>query len=133
MLLYFFGRRYGRAFFEEKNYRYFSANDIVRVERKLAKWGAVIIIGSRFVVGFRSALAIGAGIGRYPPWRMLVFSLFSYFAFTGLLLYIAVKLVDNIDTVERYLYRYNQIIWPLLIGVVIVYVVRRYRKMRKTR
>jgi membrane protein DedA with SNARE-associated domain len=84
------------------------------------------------VVGFRSALAVAAGIGRYPTLKMLVFSLLSYFAFTGLLMYIGYALVDNFGVVERYFERYNQIIWPILILIVIVYVVRRFLTLRKT-
>ena len=131
MVMYLLGKRYGRDYFVRKDFKYFSAADIVKVEQKLDRWGVLILLVSRFVVGFRSVLAIGAGIGRYPASKMFVFSLLSYFAFTGLLLYIAWKLVDNLDAIEHGFRHYNRVIWPILILAVILFVVHRYWISRK--
>jgi len=131
MVMYLLGRRYGRDYFIRKNFKYFSAADIVKVEQKLDRWGVLILLVSRFIVGFRSALAIVAGVGRYPSFKMFVFSLLSYFAFTGLLLYIAWKLVDNLDAIEHGFRHYNRVIWPVLILAVILFVVHRYWISRK--
>ena len=132
MVMYYVGRRYGRDFFIRKDYKYFSADDVRKVEAKLSRWGAWLLMASRFIVGFRSALAVAAGIGRYPTGRMIVFSAVSYFAFTGLLLYIAVKLVDNLGVIERYFRHYDRIIWPVLILAVLIYIFHRYRKGKKS-
>ena len=132
MVMYYVGRRYGRDFFIRKDYKYFSADDVRKVEAKLSRWGAWLLMASRFIVGFRSALAVAAGIGRYPTGRMIIFSAVSYFAFTGLLLYIAVKLVDNLGVIERYFRHYNRIIWPVLILAVLIYIFHRYRKGKKS-
>ncbi len=132
MVMYYVGRRYGRDFFIRKDYKYFSADDVRKVEAKLSRWGAWLLMASRFIVGFRSALAVAAGIGRYPTGRMVIFSAVSYFAFTGLLLYIAVKLVDNLGVIERYFRHYNRIIWPVLILAVLIYIFHRYRKGKKS-
>jgi len=131
MLLYLVGRRYGRGFFREKNYRYFSTADIDAIDVKFERWGGLILLLSRFVVGFRSALALVAGIGRYPAGRMIVYSAISYVVFTGVLTYIAVKLVDNLDRIEHLFDRYNQIVWPVLVVACLLYVYSRYRKLRK--
>jgi membrane protein DedA with SNARE-associated domain len=132
MVMYYLGRRYGRDFFIRKDYKYFSADDVRKVEVKLSRWGAWLLMASRFIVGFRSALAVAAGIGRYPTGRMIIFSAVSYFAFTGLLLYIAVKLVDNLGVIERYFRHYDRIIWPILILAVLIYIFHRYRKGKKS-
>jgi len=133
MTLYYLGRRYGHDYFVRKNFKYFSAADIAGVEVKLKKYGAVILIFSRFVVGFRSALAIGAGIGRYRAFKMFVYSLISYLVFAGLLMYIAYKLVENVEVIDYYFTTYNRIVWPILGAAVIVYIWHRYRKFRKKR
>ncbi|MBN1213494.1 MAG: DedA family protein [candidate division Zixibacteria bacterium] len=133
MVLYYLGRKYGHDYFVRKNFKYFSAADIAGVEAKLEKYGAAILIFSRFVVGFRSALAIGAGIGRYQSIRMFVYSLISYLVFAGLLMYIAYKLVENVEVIDYYFTTYNRVVWPLLGAALIVYIWHRYRKFRKTR
>lgn len=133
MLMYFLGRRFGRDYFLQKNYRYFPAEDIRRMERAFSNWGALILIVSRFVVGMRVALAIAAGFARYPVVLMALFSTVSYLLFTGLLIYAATVLVENLDSIRYYFDRYNAIVWPLVILLVILVVVRQVRKARKAR
>ena len=77
MALYLVGRRLGRGFFVRRNYKYFDADDVHRMERDLDRYGGLIILASRFVVGLRAALAIAAGIGRYSAGRMVLFSTIS--------------------------------------------------------
>lgn len=89
------------------------------------------MIVSRFVVGMRAALAIVAGIGRYPSGKMALFSTISYLIFCGLLFFAAFKLVENLGAIEYYFTAYNRIVWPILIvgaGVMIVLKVRKRRR-----
>ncbi len=131
MLMYHFGAKYGRQFFMRKNYKYFSAADIVGVEYRLSRWGAGILVASRFVVGFRSALAVASGIAEYPAPKMFFYSLLSYFAFTGLLMYIGSALADNFGVIEHYFKRYNQIVWPVLILALAIWIWYKFRSARE--
>ena len=74
---------------------------------------------------------LGAGIGRYPTAKMFVYSLLSYVMFAGLLMYVAMAAVENFDRIEYYFRTYNRIVWPVLIGLAVVYVVHRFRRLRK--
>lgn len=131
MLLYYFGKNYGRDYFLRKNFKYFSAADIVKVEGHLKKWGAAILVFSRFVVGFRSAIALVAGIGRYHAAKMFLYSLISYIIFVGLLMYVAMVLVENFDRIEYYFRTYNRIIWLVLIASAAAYVIHRFFRLRR--
>ena len=130
MLLYVLGRRYGRDYIVRKNFRYFNATDIARMEKRLAHWGWLILLLSRFIPGVRSVIALAAGVARYPQARMALLSATSYLVFAGLLLFSSMKLVANLDPVIHYIGLYNKIIWPILLVVVIGYVVFKYRKVR---
>ena len=130
MILYLFGRNYGRDFFMRKNYKYFSDTDIIRAEEYFGRWGTVILVFSRFVVGFRSALAVGAGISRFGTFKTFVFSLVSYILFAGLLMYTAIKFVENYDVIEKWFKTYNMIIWPILIILLTLYIIRKTRNAR---
>jgi membrane protein DedA with SNARE-associated domain len=130
-ILYVVGRRYGRDFFMRKDYKYFSADDILKVETKFARWGALVLITSRFAVGLRAVLAIVAGIGRYPAPKMLVFSTVSYILFTGLIMYLAGRLMANLDRVGYYFRTYDAIVWPILVLLVVLYIGRKYFILRK--
>jgi membrane protein DedA with SNARE-associated domain len=135
MLLYFLGRNYGRDYFIKKNFRYFSALDVVRMETRLQKWGALVILVSRFVVGLRSAVAVAAGMARYDTAKMVVFSALSYLVFTGLIMYLAASVVRNFAEIEEIFATYTKVIWPIVIGAVVIFVVHRFwvlhRKRRK--
>jgi len=131
MIMFSLGRKYGRDYFMKKNYKYFSAEDIIRFENNLHKWGAMLMIFSRFVVGFRSIIAVGAGIGRYHPIKMFFYSLISYILFSGLLLYVGYALVDNFDRITYYIKTYNTIAWPLIIGSILAIIIWKVYKVRK--
>lgn len=133
MLIYILGRVYGRDFFIRKNYKLFSAQDIVAVEAKFQRYGGLLMIASRFVVGFRVLLALAAGMGRYPGYKTFIYTLISYCAFVGLLMYLGFKLVENLELIEYYFDTYKHIAWPIVIAVVVFYVGRRILKIRKAR
>lgn len=130
MLIYQLGKNRGREFFLKKNYKYFSADDIYDVDQKFKKYGALILIVSRFVVGFRSALALVAGMGRVNAVSMLIFSTLSYFLFSGLIMFLSYKLVANLDRVQSYFKTYNMILWPIIIVLIGWFVIYKIRKVR---
>lgn len=126
MLLYFLGRNYGRDYFIRKNFKYFSALDVVRMETRLQKWGALVLLISRFVVGLRSAIAVAAGMARYDTLKMFLLSSVSYLAFVTLIMYLAASVVRNFEEIERLFASYTRIIWPILIAGVVIFVAHRF-------
>jgi membrane protein DedA with SNARE-associated domain len=131
LFLYALGRRYGHDFFVKRNFRYLTADDVQRMEAGLTRYGALILLGSRFVIGLRSALALAAGIGKYPAWSTALFSLISYLAFTGLLLYIGMALGRNIDRIEQIVSTYNMIVIPVVTVLVVGLIARQIYVHRK--
>ena len=133
MVLYFLGRNYGRDYFIRKNFKYFSALDVVRMETRLQKWGALVILVSRFVVGLRTALAVASGIARYDTAKMVLFSALSYLAFTGLIMYLAASVVRNFDEIEQLFAAYTKVIWPIVLTGVVIFVVHRFWVLHRKR
>ncbi len=133
MVIYLIGRRFGRDFFLEKNYKVFSADDIHKAERAFSRFGVPVLIFSRFVVGFRSALCLVAGISDYNATKMFVYSTISYMIFTGLVMYLAAKLVENLHGIMYYIETYNKIVWPVLILLVLLFILYKVKTLRKNR
>lgn len=131
MILYYLGKKRGYRFFKKKNYRIFSSDDIDKSEIYFKKYGALIIIFSRFIVGFRSGLALVAGIGQYNFMKMFIYSLVSYFLFGSLLYYISIITVENFDRLAYYIRTYNSIVWPLLILLVLLYIINKLRNTKR--
>lgn len=131
MVLYFLGANYGRKYFERKNFKYFSVKDIELMETKLKKWGALILVFSRFLVGIRAGVAISAGVGRYPAILMLFYSTVSYFLFTVLVMFLAIGAVENLEAIKTYFIEYSMVTWPIIILVIVGYILRKFLFFRK--
>lgn len=131
MLLYVIGNKYGRRYFEKKDFKYFSAKDVAIMESRLQKWGAFILVFSRFLVGIRSVVAVAAGVGRYPAVLMLFYSTVSYFLFTVLIMFLAIGAVENLETIKTYFIQYNLIIWPIMTIAIAGYFFRKFLYFRK--
>jgi membrane protein DedA with SNARE-associated domain len=131
MLLYAIGRNYGRNFFMKRNLRIVTPTDITHAEVRFARWGGLILLASRFVVGIRVVLAVVAGMAVYPVKRMFFYTLASYLIFSGLLMYLGFKMVSNLDRLE-YLFRtYNYVVWPIIVALVGLYLFRHLKPSRK--
>lgn len=125
-ILYFIGQRYGREYFIKKNFRFFNAKDIQRTEQRFEKWGALILIVSRFLFGIRSAVSVTAGIVNYPRVQMLLFSALSYVVFITLWMLLASGVVSGIGDLQTTITNYGKIVGFIIIGAVILYFLRNW-------
>ena len=132
MLIYLFGRNKGYDFFMKKNYKIFTTEDIEKSRYYFKKYGVLILIFSRFVVGFRSALALAAGVSRYNSTKMFFYSLISYILFSSLLMYAAFSLVENYELLAKYIKTYNWIVLPLLIIGILLFILSKFRTQKGT-
>ena len=134
MFVYFIGYLYGRDYFVRKQFLIFNRHDVERVERWFAKFGSWTLLFSRFIVGGRVAIALGAGISRYPTAKMAVFSLVSAVIFHGLLVVFSFAAHSYIHELVDGFNLYSKIILVILTAFVIfwfVVVIRRIRDGRK--
>jgi membrane-associated protein len=129
--LYAVGRHFGRGYFIRKNYRFFSANHIARAEKKFERYGGLILVSSRFIVGLRVALLVGAGIVVYPATRMVFYTLCSYVLFSSVLMLLGYKLVEHLDRITTFLATYNYIAWVIIVAFAVWYLFRRAKKARR--
>lgn len=129
MLIYYFGRRHGHSYFMNRDFKYFPKNKLVEFENWLQRRGVWLIAGSRFVVGFRTLVALSAGIGRWPVGKMFLFTSFSFWLFNALLMSATYLLVDNLETLTSYLLIYQRYVLALL-GLAIAVLIWRALKSR---
>jgi membrane protein DedA with SNARE-associated domain len=134
MLLYYLGYRRGREFFIQRDSRFFSAKDIGRVDNWFGRFGAGTLLASRFVVGGRSAIAVGAGLSKYPAVRMTVYSYISTAVFHGVLIALAYLMKAYIGELSEGFNVYAKIIL-VLVGILLILwfalIIRRFRDGRK--
>jgi membrane protein DedA with SNARE-associated domain len=112
LLLYYIGRVKGRKYF--RNSRYFGAPALAKVESWFARFGALILIISRFIFGVRSAVAVAAGLGDVRLARMTSLTLLSFIMWNGLILSLVFYTKANWDTISDIGRKYNYI---LIVGL----------------
>jgi membrane protein DedA with SNARE-associated domain len=131
MVIYYFGANYGREFFLKKNYPFFSANDILKLEAWFARKGAPLLIFNRFVVGGRALIGLVAGIGRYNPVRMCLFTSISFWLFNSILLFSSYIFVVKFETIAYYFHLYERTVWPIIIILVVAFIIVKLLRMRR--
>lgn len=77
LFLFWIGNTLGRAFFLDRDYRFFKAKDILRAESWFRRYGYLLITLNRFFPGIRSAIAVAGGISRLGILRVAFLSLIS--------------------------------------------------------
>ena len=131
MIVYYLGRRFGHNYFVKRDFRFFPRAKIFQFEEWLQRWGAWIIMASRFILGFRTVVTLCAGIGRWPAAQMLFYSTISFFLFNGVLIAVTHALVGNIATIQRYIDGYETVFWIALGLFVVLFVVMKIRSRKK--
>ncbi len=131
MVVYYLGYHFGRDFFIKKNYRVFSADDILQLTKWFERRGAILLLLNRFIVGGRSVIALVTGISRYNPIRTFIFVSISFWLFNGLLLFSTYIFVINFEVIARYYKMYERIVWPIIILLAVGIVILKIRRMRR--
>ncbi|MEZ5359508.1 MAG: DedA family protein [Candidatus Zixiibacteriota bacterium] len=129
MAVYALGYRGGREFFERKNYRFFNADDLKRVDTLFAKYGMLTLLASRFIVGARVMVAVGAGISKYPTGRMALYSYISGALFHGVLIALAYLFNMYVDRLVDGFNLYSKIILIAVTILVILWGIVFVRRM----
>jgi len=130
LALFSLGKYYGKEFFLKKNYRFLSAEMIVKVERWFQDFGIGIVAANRFFPGVRSAIALFAGISNSQFLMTATAALVSSLTWNALLLSGGYYLGKNWQLVLTMLKHYNQIIITLTVLLVAYFLWA--RKKRKT-
>ncbi len=134
VLLFLVGKYMGREFFIEKDYKYFSASQIIRAEKWFRKWGQFLVLANRFFTGIRSVIAIAGGISNLGTFRVFIFSFISASIWNLIWIQTGYMLGNNWDIVKEkmndILMRYNYIAGSIIAIMVIFLLVYLYRNRR---
>ena len=135
MSLFWVGRLLGRRFFMQKDYRLFSADNIVKAEEWFRKYGYFLILLNRFFPGIRSIISLAGGISNLGTFRVALLALISAGAWNLIWIAIGYSLGNNWETVKEkmghILFSYNISFLALAAVVVLFFLLRMFRKKRQ--
>ena len=129
LTLFFLGKYLGRDFFLKRDYRFFSRELILKVERWFQRYGLGLIAANRFFSGVRAAIALFAGIAQMKLLVTTVAALASSMVWNALLISGGYFLGKNWQLVLTILKRYNQAVIIIILLSLLCYCV--WKKKQK--
>jgi membrane protein DedA with SNARE-associated domain len=117
MLLFLLGKFFGRKFFDEKNYKHFSAEKIQKTENWIKKFGYWIIVSNRFFPGIRSVISLVSGISKLNTYLVLLYSLISASVWNFIWIETGYLLGNNWEIVKE---KYSRLMWTYNITAAII-------------
>lgn len=135
MCLFRVGSLLGRKFFMEKDYKLFSAQNILQAEHWFRRYGYFLVLFNRFFPGIRSIISLAGGISHLSLLRVALLALISAGAWNLIWIAIGYSLGNNWETVKgkmgHILFQYNVIFLVLAALVVLIFLFRMHRKKRR--
>jgi len=107
---------------------------VVFVERLLERYGAVVIIGFRFLYGIRYITPFVLGSLDISPWRFLALEATGAILWALLVAVIGVYLADAVTTALAHIQNAEQaLLIAVLLAGVLGYLIYRFRRWRRSR
>ena len=102
-----------------------------RLDALLARWHAPLIIGIRFMYGFRIAGPVMLGMGRVPAWKFMVYNFIGAAIWAPLIAGLGYKLGELLETALGNMKRFELAAFgAIVLAGVMVFLVHRLRARR---
>jgi len=135
MQLFYMGKFLEKAFFIEKNYRFFSKESILDAEKWFKKRGYLVILFNRFLPGVRSVISIVSGISNLSSIKVFFFSLISASIWNFIWIYGGYTLGGNWEKVKGQLsdilYNYNYAVGGLISLFLLIMFLKKLKRRKK--
>jgi membrane protein DedA with SNARE-associated domain len=108
-----------------------SAKDIDRAKHWFDRYGERAVLMGRLVPGVRTLISLPAGMADMPMFTFLIYSTIGTTFWISLLTYGGYILGDRYTEIEHWLAPVSKIILGLILGVVIVWFLRKYLRNQR--
>lgn len=111
---YMVGLKWGRRIFQNSRSKWFSQEQLRKVETWYGRYGYWLIALNRFVAGFRSVVALGAGIGKMEAHKVMGLAFLSCAVWNGVLIFLGMQLGKQWEVIVQY---YQYIVGVVILGI----------------
>jgi membrane protein DedA with SNARE-associated domain len=129
MLLHAIGRALDQHLIQSRKWRWLPYKSIETVDRLFDRWGPIIIIINRFLMGLRSAIAVFSGLARVKPGITFLCASISVLIWNAMLILSGKWLGENWQAVLHVLQQYQRVL-IIVIAVVVVAILGRAAVMK---
>jgi membrane protein DedA with SNARE-associated domain len=135
MTLYYLGSQVDKKVIRAGKVKFISAEAVESVESWFNKYGYAVIIANRFLPGTRSVISFFAGLSELKVPKTIILATISALVWNIIIIYLGIIFGNNIERVDFYLSRYQEIVLILTAVIVLFLVVRHFffnKKKSKT-
>ena len=133
IVMYLIGEFFGEKIIRKGRFKFIKEESLNKADLFFHKYGYNIILINRFIPGTRAVVSFFSGVHRLKPMRTFLYAGFSSFLWNALLIFLGIKLGENLELVDYYLGRYSQIILTLTALIIVFVLIRLWIKKRKNK
>jgi len=130
MVMYLIGKYLGEHIVRTGRIKFISPEAIQKSDYWFSRYGYILIIANRFLPGARAVISFFSGMTELQPVKTFFCAVLSALLWNSLIIYIGMKLGDNVELIDRYLSTYRNIIL-LIMGVIAVILIARHLILRQ--
>lgn len=131
VLMYYLGKLFGEKILRSGRLKFVDEQSLYKVDVWFRKHGYKLILANRFLPGTRSVVSFFSGMHELHLLKVFIFSAISAFMWNAVIIYMGMKLGQNVEKIDSYLSAYSNIIIALTLIVIIFFVIRYFLKRGK--
>ena len=131
MLLHVIGRALDQHLIQSRKWRWLPYKSIETVDRMFDRWGPLIIVISRFLMGVRCVIAVFSGLARVKPGVAFLCASISVAIWNAILVLSGKWLGENWLMVQQLLLEYQRVL-IIIFAIVVVVILGRALIMKLT-
>ncbi len=134
MVVYLIGKYLGEKIIRTGKLRFIRPEAMEKSDRWFGRYGYAFILANRFLPGTRAAISFVSGLLELRPAKTFFCALASALLWNTLIIFIGMKVGDNIALIDRCLSTYRNVILLIAGGALVIaagrYLINRSRKER---
>ena len=122
--MYYLGYKFENKIVESNKLKFISKENLEKPTIWFNKYGYFIIVANRFLSGTRAIISFFAGVSKLDIKKTKILSAISAYVWNSILIYLGIVFASNLDIVKEYINLYGKIVFPLLIIIILVLLIK---------
>ncbi len=122
--MYYLGYKFENKIVESNKLKFISKENLAKPTIWFNKYGYFIIVANRFLSGTRAIISFFAGVSKLDIKKTTILSAISAYVWNSILIYLGIVFASNLDIVKEYINLYGKIVFPLLIIIILVLLIK---------
>ena len=130
-LIYWVGKKYGRKVVEHKRFhKILSPERLSKIEETFKRWGILVVLVGRHILGVRAQVFLAAGVMKMPPLKFVAVDAISAMFTVGIMVGIGYFGGNSIQMLSKDVKRVEHIVVVVLLFLITGWVFLTYFKKR---